>query len=260
MANRRKKKQINLMVMISGISGAVILSLLLIMLFTGKSFNDFKDETLNSSESGGGFPTQGSAPEWRLPDSASLKFKNVLQNPELPTGCEITALTAVLNYYGYDVDKMYMAENYLELGQLYKDSFSEKFIGEPWDKEGYGCYAPVIFDSASRFLKDNNSPFNVYNISGQDLTVLFAEVSKGHPVLVWTNMNLTQSPQIREITMEDGSVEKWIVPEHCVVLIGYDYVSNTVEIADPLGNFEKVDMENFNKRYVEHLRQALVIK
>lgn len=35
-----------------------------------------------------------------------LDVECVLQNPELPTGCEITALTTVLNYLGYNVDKL----------------------------------------------------------------------------------------------------------------------------------------------------------
>lgn len=252
MAGRKRKKRKNILVMISGISGAVILSLLLIMLFAGKITPEGTENTTYQTQDGDDY--------WKLPDSASLKVKNILQNPELPTGCEITALTTVLNYYGYDVDKMYMAKNYLELGELHKDSFSEKFIGEPWRDDGYGCYAPAIFDSAYRFLKDRESVFHVYNISGQDLTVLFAEISKGHPVLVWTNMDLTKTPSVNEIELENGTVEKWIVPEHCVVLTGYDYVSNTVEVADPLGRFEKVDMANFNQRYIEHMRQALVIK
>ena len=33
-------------------------------------------------------------------------FEIIYQEPELPTGCEITALTMVLHYYGFDVDKV----------------------------------------------------------------------------------------------------------------------------------------------------------
>ena len=41
------------------------------------------------------------------------EFPVILQMPELPTGCEITALTMVLNYYGFAVDKTVMAAEYL---------------------------------------------------------------------------------------------------------------------------------------------------
>ena len=40
-------------------------------------------------------------------------FEIMEQYPELPTGCEITAMTMVLNYYGYNVDKVTMALDYM---------------------------------------------------------------------------------------------------------------------------------------------------
>lgn len=40
-------------------------------------------------------------------------FPILEQMPELPTGCEITAMTMALNYYGYEADKIQMAEKYL---------------------------------------------------------------------------------------------------------------------------------------------------
>ena len=40
-------------------------------------------------------------------------FEIIEQYPELPTGCEITAMTMVLNYYGYNVDKVTMALDYM---------------------------------------------------------------------------------------------------------------------------------------------------
>lgn len=43
-----------------------------------------------------------------------LNVDCILQNPELPTGCEVTALAIVLNYYGYGVDKCDLSDYYLE--------------------------------------------------------------------------------------------------------------------------------------------------
>ena len=43
-----------------------------------------------------------------------IPVRHIAQNPELPTGCEITSLTMVLNYLGYNVSKTYMADNYLD--------------------------------------------------------------------------------------------------------------------------------------------------
>ena len=40
-------------------------------------------------------------------------FDIIYQEPELPTGCEVTALTMAMNYSGCNVDKYTMATEYL---------------------------------------------------------------------------------------------------------------------------------------------------
>lgn len=37
-----------------------------------------------------------------MEDSVVLAVPNIMQNPELPTGCESVALTMLLHYWGYD--------------------------------------------------------------------------------------------------------------------------------------------------------------
>ena len=54
-----------------------------------------------------------------LPDTVQLNVENILQNPELPNGCEITSAAIVLNYLGFDIDKVTLAENCLPMHILY---------------------------------------------------------------------------------------------------------------------------------------------
>ena len=68
-----------------------------------------------------------------------LDAQPVLQNPELPTGCEVTTLTAALNYLGYPVDKLTMADQYLTRAEPYQATFGEAFIGSPHDANAWGC-------------------------------------------------------------------------------------------------------------------------
>ena len=42
-------------------------------------------------------------------------FQTVLQNPELPTGCEVTSLTQTLNYLGFNIDKLTLADNFMPM-------------------------------------------------------------------------------------------------------------------------------------------------
>lgn len=74
-------------------------------------------------------------------------FPEIFQNPELPTGCEITALAMALGYYGFDADKTVLASDYLpreeyevrqgEDGLMYGSDLNEYFLGDPFTEEGY---------------------------------------------------------------------------------------------------------------------------
>lgn len=91
-------------------------------------------------------------------------FPIVNQMPELPTGCEITALTMALNYYGYPVDKTVMASEYLPTasadryygsdGRLYGTDMNEYFIGDPFTENGIICGTGVIVTAADSYLAD----------------------------------------------------------------------------------------------------------
>jgi len=60
-------------------------------------------------------------------------MKNILQKPELPTGCEATALAIVLNFLGFDADKCEIVDHYMpKTTKLY--SMNTHFIGNPYKK------------------------------------------------------------------------------------------------------------------------------
>lgn len=48
----------------------------------------------------------------------------LFQDPELPTGCEVTALAMVLQYYGFDADKCELSDVYLPKGAVGETDFS----------------------------------------------------------------------------------------------------------------------------------------
>ena len=92
-----------------------------------------------------------------------LDVECVLQNPELPTGCEITALTTVLNYLGYNVDKLTMADYYLDKGKMGEVSPYKAFVGNPRDEDSCGAFAPVLVNSATKYLKSQRYECIQYN-------------------------------------------------------------------------------------------------
>ena len=179
-----------------------------------------------------------------------LDAQPVLQNPELPTGCEVTSLTAALNYLGYPVDKLTMADQYLTRAEPYQATFGEAFIGSPHDANAWGCYAPVIVETAQKYLDEQGNGEVAQNLTGCSLKTLLWEVANGNPVITWVTINLTSRVEERYYwTTPKGEDAVFLINEHCVLLCGYDLNANTVTVCDPLEGKIQYDMDKFENRY-----------
>ena len=157
-------------------------------------------------------------------------FEWLSQNPELPTGCEITSLTSVLNYYGINVKKETMADDYLKKGD---GSYYKMFLGNPRDAGSFGCMAQPIVDAANLYFKKNNVSMKASNVSGVTFDKILEYVSQGVPMIVWNTMGMAPAYESQTLTL-DGREYTWIAPEHCVVVVGYDLDNNEVYVAYPL--------------------------
>lgn len=192
--------------------------------------------------------------------SHTIKMNCVLQTPELPTGCEVTALTTVLNYMGYNVSKTDLAKNYLKTGSLGKVTFDEAFVGSPFSDGGYGCFAPVIVETAQKYLIQNTMDVTAWNISGTEFDDLFEYIDKDIPVIVWASMNLMDVEITDAYYDQNEKAVKWYNNEHCMVLCGYDQSDNSVIVADPLKGTKRYDKDRFRMIYNQLDKQAVIIK
>ena len=200
--------------------------------------------------------TTRAADNYEYPNSFSLDIPFVSQYPELPTGCEITALTTVLNYLGYNVDKLTMADYYLDKGKMGEVSPYKAFVGNPRDEDSCGAFAPVLVNSATKYLKSQRSYMNVYNITGAEYNELLDYVDDGHPVLVWETMYMKEPYESCTWNI-DGENIIWLSREHAMVLIGY--TQSTYIMADPLRGICEYDKELVETRYKSMGKQAIVI-
>lgn len=194
-----------------------------------------------------------------IPDFYYLDVKNILQYPELPAGCEITALAIVLNYLGYDVSKVTLSDDYLDKGEVGSTSYYTAFVGDPKSRYGYGCYSPVILKSATKFLNDNGNLHTANYVANNSFDELLTAVSSGNPVIVWATGKM-EEPYLSEEWIVDGVKIRWIAKEHCLVLIGYDIERQTVTFADPMYGLVTYKMDIFKLRYSQLFSQAIVIK
>jgi uncharacterized protein YvpB len=214
-----------------------------------------------------------------LPDSHSISVPVLSQYPDLPTGNEITSLTMVLNYLGFDVTDVTLANNFLTCAERGTATFSQAFIGSPFDSNGLGCFAPVIVDTAQKYLASQNSGRYVKSLSADDFDEILLHVASNHPVLVWVSQDLepvseeycftiyetattdaTEEGDTTAATVQSTSTDVyWISNATCVVLTGYDKVNNTVTVNDPTQGEVTYDMGLFKSSYNALYKQAVII-
>lgn len=212
-------------------------------------------------------------PYFRLQTHASraeqeLAVPVVMQKPELPQGCEITALTAVLNYYGMNISKLEMADNYLPKqniytsgGQRYGPNPSVAYAGNPRDKaNGMYVYAAPIVKAAEAAIADKQANLRVSDMSGASQQDIIELVEEGVPVVVWVTLDLsTPKTTPNKGWIYEGETVKRdaYLNLHAVVLTGHS--NQQVVVMDPLQGNVSYNVDEFFKSYQELNMQAVAI-
>lgn len=233
---------------------------------TGGTSESATDDSINTegSEASQDYDTQETTEQKHLNDfevtngkSKIIDFTPLCQYPDLPTGCEVTSLTMVLNFNGINCDKCEIADNYLDKGEVGTVNFREAFEGDPRDENSFGCYSPVIVKAADRVLNAYGSSLKAVDISGKELSELFTYIDKDIPVIVWGTQDC--QPGHYSVTWNvNGEDLTWFTPEHCMVLVGYD--SESVWVADPIyGDIISYDKASFESCYNSLFQQAIII-
>ncbi len=198
--------------------------------------------------------------DYELPEKAVIDdFETVMQNPELPTGCEITALTQTLNFLGFDVDKVTMCDEYMPVDFNGEYTMNECYIGDPKSHTGFGCSSPVICKAAKLFFRIEKSDCYPVDLTGTDFQELFYQIEQGRPVIVWTTMYLLDTKPEYVYTAKNGEEMWFCTYQHCLTIYGYDYDNGVVYAADPLVGNTTYSIESFERIYDILGKQAVVI-
>ena len=195
-------------------------------------------------------------------------FESIIQTPELPTGCEITALTMVLNYYGYDADKVVMATEYLPIvptyfyydseGNLYGPDLNNYFIGDPTTTSGYICGTGAITPAADDYLEDVGSSMRAVDMTGSTPEELYQLVSEDTPVVVWVTIYMVERSGVSGWYTESGEYVDWSTSDHGAVLIGYS--EDTVTIADPISGIVEYDRAAFESVFESRGNKCVILE
>ena len=194
-------------------------------------------------------------------------FEIMEQYPELPTGCEITAMTMVLNYYGYNVDKVTMALDYMpkiqaefyrgEDGRLMGPDLENFFVGDPTEETGYICGTGAIVTAANAYLTDVGSDMTAVAMKNAQPEELYDLIDQGTPVVIWCTINMEDRAETDSWYREDGTYMEWSTNDHGTVLIGYD--EDTVTVADPIYSRITVSRVQFEKIFAERGGQCVIL-
>lgn len=170
--------------------------------------------------------------------------KQDLQMPELPTGCEATALGTLLRMNGVNVTKFDVAD---AMPKSDGSDFVYSFWGNPYSAtDGWACMAPCSVITANKFLKNSNKVAVEY--TGADLTEL------KFPSVVWVTMYLNDPKQSN---YESNGYRLFRNP-HCVVVTRIEL--DSVYVIDPLVGEVAYPLERFNNVYKELGCQAVCIE
>ena len=189
-----------------------------------------------------------------------LSVEHISQYPSLPSGDEITSLAMVLRYLKYNVDECDLCDLYLDKGPVGFTDFYKANAGNPRDTyNSYGCLAPVIVNSATKFINANGGAHIAYDYTGYNVSELYRHVSLGSPVIVWLCDDFENTPSISRIWVVDGKTLYLKSNMACMVLIGYDNTKNTVTLSDPAGGIFSVDKDLFELRFAQMGSYAVTV-
>lgn len=181
-------------------------------------------------------------------------FNAIAQEPELPTGCEVTSLAATLAYLGYPIDKCELADKYLDKGSVDTADPNKEFVGNPRGQD-FGCFAPVIVNCANKYLSEKGADATVADETGKSLSELCSIVDGGTPVIIWGTQR--NEPSTGETQL--GSGVTWKSNEHCMVLVGHS--DSEVSVADPLeGSIVSYPKDKFEENFNTIGKRAVTIK
>lgn len=200
------------------------------------------------------------ASDEELPEKYVIKgFKTVMQDPELPTGCEVTALCQVLNHLGFKITKTDLFDKFMAVDYIGAVTMNQAYIGDPRSKTGFGCNAPVIVKTAYEYFQSVDSPCYAVDITGTDFRELFSSISRDIPVIVWTTMGLQYSTERYMWTAGNGEKFYFNSLQHCVAIYGYDLKNDKVYTADPQQGNVEYSIKQFEKMYDIMQKQAVII-
>ncbi len=201
-------------------------------------------------------------------------MKKIIQAPyidqtsDYPTGCESVSAVMLLRYLNVPVSVDEFIDNYLEKepmqyrkGRLCGPDPFRCFAGSPYDRESFGCYAPVIVSALNKAFEKKGRKLSAIDITGMPMDRIMTDfLDQDMPVVFWASIDLKETVLGPEWRLPDGSVFTWISNEHCMLLTGYD--NDSYYFNDPWQNHGRVAWPKklVEQRHKEQRKMAVAVR
>lgn len=198
----------------------------------------------------------------------TLAVEPVLQNPDLPNGCEAASLAALLRYAGVEADAVELAAAWIpreDFSYSGPDRFGPDpetaYVGDAASANGgWYCFAAPVAVGANNYLSFIGSDLRAEDLTGASFAELQEHLAAGRPVAVWFTQDY-QDPRRNSgftWTLPSGETYTPYGNLHCVVLAGVE--GEECLLADPLAGSTRVDRDTFERIYTAMGSRALVVR
>jgi uncharacterized protein YvpB len=185
-----------------------------------------------------------------------------------PLDCEAAALQAALAARGTQVTQDWILA---QMGADRRPALTDgqgavlrwgnpytAFVGDVDGSEpratGYGVYWPPIAAAAKAAGR------TAVGGEGWKAADIYAHLSAGHPVVIWTDTTYTPVP-MHVWTAWDGTQVRYAIGEHAVTLTGIDPAAQTVQLLDvESGSFRTFSMSTFEAFWSSFDNMAVVVE
>lgn len=199
-----------------------------------------------------------------------LEFESVelvMQNPELPNGCEVTSLSMVLTAAGYPVDKVELYEEFLPAEEFtysgdyrYGPSPEDAYVGDAASATGgWYCFEQPILTAGNAWIEYCGGGAEMVQLTGlsqDDLDELLADHT---PVVAWVTREYGEPYLAWDFSWVVPTGEEYVPYNnlHCVAVAGI--YGDEYLVADPLEGWNMVDRDTFWSSFDAMGRRAVTV-
>lgn len=230
--------------------------------FTHKDKSEISDDEIESEDASGLEELEDMQEqeyiESQSEETAYVCLNDVIeysQYPDYPTGCEVTALYILLEYYDVEVTMEELVEAlpkgpipwYDANGVRYGANPAKQFVGDPRYSDSYGVFNEPIRETAEQFKTGAIAK------TGATLDDIKEIITSGNPVIAWYTTNIEASIEYRQewLDYDTGETVIWPAYEHAVVIYGFDDYNNIMYRDPSTGSSAAVGWDTFKEAFEE---------